>query len=309
MATPIVTDGTTDRAPKAPRVVLPTRADLFGTRADRFSALATGHPMAAYLQLMAEVARAQQAAFGARRAEAVNEEALAASRDYGMPPLSAQAHERSAKWRDDLQDIAGQVRARSASGVAATLERVLALDVPALESLADRVLAGTALDDDAAFVPFAGAALQVYFARLAASLDVASVNHCDVPGICPVCASRPVASIVRIGGEQANLRYLVCSVCATEWNLARIKCTACDTDKGVQYLSLTRDENAKATDAPTRAEVCDECNSYLKIFYQEKDPQVEPNADDLATLALDVLVDEQGYGRSGPNLLLHPGSA
>jgi FdhE protein len=27
-------------------------------------------------------------------------------------------------------------------------------------------------------------------------------------------------------------------------------------------------------------------------------------ADDLATLALDMLVDEAGYGRSGPNLLL-----
>jgi FdhE protein len=225
-----------------------------------------------------------------------------------MPPLSAQAHERSATWRDDLQDIVRQVRARSANGVAATLERVLALDVPALESLADRVLAGTTLDDDAAFVPFVGAALQVYFARLAASLDVADVDHCDVPGICPVCASRPVASVVHVGGEQANARYLVCSLCATEWNMARIKCTACDTDKGVQYLSLTRDESEKATESPTRAEVCDECKSYLKIFYQDKDPRIEPNADDLATLALDVLVDEQGYGRSGPNLLFHPGT-
>jgi len=309
VATPIVTDGTTDRAPKAPRVVLPTRADVFSARADRFAALAADHPMAAYLELMADVARAQQAAFEARRSGVVAEKALAASRDYGMPPLSAQAHERSAIWREDLQDIVRQVRGRSANGVAATLERVLALDVPTLESLADRVLAGTTLDDDAALVPFVGAALQVYFARLAASLDVANVDHCDVPGICPVCASRPVASVVRIGGEQANLRYLVCSLCATEWNMARIKCTACNADKGVQYLSLTRDENEKATDAPTRAEVCDECKSYLKIFYQDKDARIEPNADDLATLALDVLVDEQGYGRSGPNLLFHPGTA
>lgn len=309
MATPIVTDGTTDRAPKAPRVVPPTRQDLFSARADRFTALADGHPMAAYLQLMADVARAQQAALAARRADPIPESALAASRDYGMPPLSAQAHERSAAWRDDLKDIAQHVRARSANGVAATLQRVLALDVPALESLADRVLAGTALDDDAALVPFVGAALQVYFARLAGSIDVAAVDHCDVPGICPVCASRPVASVVRIGGQQANLRYLVCSLCATEWNLARINCSSCDTDKGVQYLTLTRGEDEKVTESPTRAEVCDECKSYLKIFYQEKDPRVEPNADDLATLALDVLVDEQGYGRSGPNLLFHPGTA
>jgi len=309
VATPIVTDGTTDRVNKAPGVVLPTRPDLFRARAERFDALAADHPMAEFLQLMAEVARAQQAAIGLRRAESVRQSALAASRDYGMPPLSAQSHERSPMWRDDLGDIARQVLAGSSNGVAATLQRLVALDVPALESLADRVLAGTTLDEDAALVPFIGAALQVYFTRLAASLDVASVSRCDVPGICPVCAERPVASIVRIGGAQANLRYLVCSLCSTEWNMARIKCTSCDTDKGVQYLSLTRDENAKATDAPTRAEVCDECRSYLKIFYQDKDAYVEPHADDLATLALDVLVDEQGYARSGPNLLFHPGTA
>jgi FdhE protein len=311
VATPIVTDGTTDRALTAPRVVLPTRPDLFDVRADRFTSLAADHPMAAYLRLMAEVARAQQVVLATRRAGPVPEAALAASRDYGMPPLSAQAHERSTMWRDDLGDVVQHVRARSANGVAATLEQLLALDVTALESLADRVLAGTALDDDAALVPFVGAALQVYFARLAGSLDVAAVDHCDVPGICPVCASRPVASIVRIGGEQANLRYLVCSLCSTEWNLARIKCTSCDTDKGLQYLALARgeDDEKKAIESATRAEVCDECKSYLKIFYQDKDPQVEPTADDLATLALDVLVDEQGYGRSGPNLLFHPGTA
>jgi FdhE protein len=309
VATPIVTDGTTDRAPNAPRVVLPVRPDVFSLRADRFAALADGHPMAPYLELMGAVARAQQRTLGARRAGVVAEKDLAASRDYGMPPLSAQSHERAPEWRDDLKDIAQALRPDAADGVVATLDRLLALDVPALESLADRVLAGTAPDDDAAFVPFVGAALQVYFARLAASLDVETVSRCDVPGICPVCASRPVASVVRIGGAQANLRYLVCSLCATEWNVARIKCTACDNDKGIQYLSLTRDETTKANESSTRAEVCDECKSYLKIFYQDKDAYVEPNADDLATLALDILVDEQGYGRSGPNLLFHPGSA
>ena len=155
--------------------------------------------------------------------------------------------------------------------------------------------------------PFIGAALQTYFTRLAASVDVALVQQCDVPGICPVCASRPVASVLRMGGEQANLRYLVCSLCATEWNMSRIQCTSCDTDKGVKYLVLQGDD--ARSEPATRAETCDECKSYLKIFYQEKDPGLDPTADDLATLALDVLVDEQGYARSGPNLLFHPGSS
>jgi len=37
--------------------------------------------------------------------------------------------------------------------------------------------------------------------------------------------------------------------------------------------------------------------------------QLDPVADDLATLALDMLVDEAGYARSGPNLLLINASA
>ena len=308
MATPIITDGSLDRVRKVPRVVLPTRADIFADRAARFASVAAGNAMSGYLQLMAIVARAQQSVLASRSAEAVPEAAMAASRAYGMPPLSAQSHDRSAQWRADIAEIVGHVRAQSTNGVQAALTTLDALDEAAQESLADRVLAGTSLDDEAALVPFVGAALQVYFTRLAATLDVTLVEHCDIPGICPVCASRPVASVLRIGGEQANLRYLVCSLCATEWNVSRIQCTSCDTDKGVKYLALQTEGDAKSEPA-ARAETCDECKSYLKIFYQEKDPHLDPTADDLATLALDLLVDEQGYARSGPNLLFHPGSS
>jgi FdhE protein len=308
MATPIITDGSLDRVRKTPRVVLPVRADIFAERAVRFASVATGNAMSDYLRLMAKVAHAQQSALASRTAGAVPEAALTASREYGMPPLSAQSHERSPQWRADLADIVRHVRAQSTNGVQAALATLDALDEAAQESLADRVLAGTSLDDEAALVPFIGAALQTYFTRLAATIDVTLVEHCDIPGICPVCASRPVASVLRIGGEQANLRYLVCSLCATEWNMSRIQCTSCDTDKGVKYLVLQAEGDSKA-EAAARAETCDECKSYLKIFYQEKDPQLDPTADDLATLALDLLVDEQGYARSGPNLLFHPGSS
>jgi FdhE protein len=36
----------------------------------------------------------------------------------------------------------------------------------------------------------------------------------------------------------------------------------------------------------------------------EKDPQVDPVADDLATLTLDMLVSESGLQRHGANLML-----
>lgn len=308
MATQIITDGSMDRAREVPPVVLPANLRLFEERAARFAQLAAGHPMGAYLELMAQVCRGQQAAFGARAAAPLPAAALEQSRNYGMPPLAAQGHSRAPAWRDDLRDIAAAVRAAAAPAVAATLERLRALDEVSIEAVADRVLAGTALDDDAAIVPFVGAALQVYFTRQAAALAAADVSRCDVPTICPVCGMRPVASIIRIGGAQANLRYLVCALCHTEWNMARVKCSSCESDKGVHYLSLAKDDAADGTQAAVKAEACDECKTYLKLFNQDKDPLVDPYADDLATLALDLLVDEQGFVRSGPNLLFHPGS-
>jgi len=301
-----------ERVAHAPRVVRPEPATLFADRAARFLQLSRGHAMADYLALMGAVAQAQHEVVGRRTAPAMDEVALAHSRDYGMPPLAALSHARDPQWRDDLRDLTDRVAA--APGAAAMVAAVRALDGPALEALADRILGGTTLDEDAAAVPLLGAALQTYFARRAAAIDVDLVKEFDVATVCPVCATRPVASVVRLGGERNNLRYLVCALCSTEWHMTRIKCTACEEEKGVHYLSLAAGDadpapNEVGAAAARRAEACDECKSYLKIFYQEKDPQLDPVADDLASLALDVLVDERGYGRSGPNLLFHPGSA
>jgi FdhE protein len=57
-------------------------------------------------------------------------------------------------------------------------------------------------------------------------------------------------------------------------------------------------------DGIARAESCENCNSYLKIIYQGKNAHIDPVADDLASIALDMLVDEAGFERAGPNLLL-----
>jgi FdhE protein len=53
-----------------------------------------------------------------------------------------------------------------------------------------------------------------------------------------------------------------------------------------------------------RAETCEQCHGYRKILYQEKDPNAEPVADDVASIALDMLLAEQGYRRASGNPLL-----
>ena len=53
-----------------------------------------------------------------------------------------------------------------------------------------------------------------------------------------------------------------------------------------------------------KAETCGECHTYAKMLYETKDARVDPFADDLASLALDVLVADAGFARHAPNPLL-----
>ena len=43
------------------------------------------------------------------------------------------------------------------------------------------------------------------------------------------------------------------------------------------------------------AETCDACHTYAKMLYQARDMQLDPFADDLATLGLDLLVADAGW--------------
>ncbi len=223
---------------------------------------------------------------------------LEQARAYGMPPLNASSLARPAAWRDVLRALVGALSDDAPQAARLVLESLSAADDTHLEALADLLLCGQPGPQDAATLPFIAAALQVVFTKLASQLDVRALTGFDVHGICPCCASLPVASIVRSSASINNLRYLHCSLCNTEWNLSRATCTTCHTDKGVALHELVGSNGA------VRAETCDSCKSYLKIMVQEKDQYVDPVADDLATLALDMLVDEAGYARSGPNLLL-----
>ncbi|MCX8003517.1 MAG: formate dehydrogenase accessory protein FdhE, partial [Burkholderiaceae bacterium] len=185
MPTRIITDGSTERVVPAPRVVLPAGATLFAERAARLAQLASGHPFGAYLELMARVARAQADAYGGRAALPTPESLLAASRDYGMPPLAALSHERAPLWRDDLAAIVQALRPQASAELTAALQALAEADAAAVEALADRVLAGSLGDADAPLVPLVGAALQVFFTRQAAALSVEDVCRCAVATVCP----------------------------------------------------------------------------------------------------------------------------
>jgi FdhE protein len=97
------------------------------------------------------------------------------------------------------------------------------------------------------------------------------------------------------------VRYLTCSVCASSWHRTRVECATCGAPGKVSYFAIDH-PSAKGV----KAEACSACGTYLKLFYREERPEAEPVADDLATLALDLLMGDEGFARGGSNWFLAP---
>ncbi len=286
-------------AGEIPFLHLPARDRFFKDRAARFRQLAPGHKMGDFLGFMADLADAQHAALANfPQVPLPSAEQLALSREHGMPPLAALSWKRDPAWRDAMHSIAEAMYANVPQNGQQAIARLRGLNADGLERLADAILDGRFHDTDLPASPFIAAALQAYWTHMATSLGTAAFARTDMPNLCPVCASAPVASIVRIGGSEQGLRYLHCSLCGSEWHMVRAKCSNCESTKGIAYYGIEGDKGA------IKAESCSECGSYLKILYMDKDPQLEPTADDLASLALDILMDDAGVQRSGPNLFL-----
>ena len=281
----------------------PVSASVFDERASRLRDLARGHPMEEYLRFAAALARAQAASIDFQKEiEMPPHSEVEHCRKHGLPALSIDSP-RQAVWQqglhlllDSLPENALPLRAQRVA------KNLRVADRDSVERDASQLLAGAYSGIDPGRMPFIGAALQLYWTRMACALGDDGRSPDVDSRLCPVCGSPPSVSVVRVGGAQQGLRFLVCSLCASEWHLVRVKCSDCNATENISYLFVDG-----ANDA-VRAECCDDCNTYLKILYFEKDQHVEPVADDLASLALDMLVDEQGYRRLGPNLLLAPGA-
>lgn len=284
---------------EAPAILLPVATSVFADRAERFSALANNHRLADWLHFLGQLTRAQHEALQSLpELPPIPAAALEQARQHHMPPLNATGAERPAVWRDVLRQLIAALLPHAPESSVPLLTALAAADDIRLESLADGLLHNEPDPAAAGELPLVAAALQVVFTARAAQLDATQLQKLDTHGVCPCCGSLPVASLVRLAPSVNNLRYLHCTLCNTEWNVPRATCAACGGDKGLAQQQI------EGSNGAMRAETCDSCKSYLKIAYQEKDPHIDPVADDLATLALDLLVDEAGYGRSGPNLLL-----
>ncbi len=288
------------------RIRLPDRGQVFSRRAARLRQLSAserageGGAIGDYLRLMAVLADAQQSALATYAPAPPNAEALRLASTHGVPPAHASGLTREASWRTILAKLCSSVleSGELPAAVRETCERLRGASAAPLEAQADALLWGRVVELDPAAAPFVMGALQVYWLGLATQFTAEEIKPLEVHGVCPVCGSLPVASVVRVDKGSCGNRFLHCSLCATEWHMVRITCSHCQETKDLTYHSIECGSPA------VRAESCGSCRGYRKIFYQEKDTGVEPVADDLASLALDVLMGMEGYHRLSGNPLL-----
>jgi len=285
-----------------PLLVVVDAGELFAARAARMQVLAAQQSESAWLAFCAQLLQAQVACLKSVQPQPINENVVRESFIHTLPPFSITTWLPEAQWPVVFKALSDALEEQSlAPGVRGALERIKQSDVAEQIRQAKALLAAedSALPADA--VPFIGAALQLLWTVQAKTVSAFVELHKGESGLCPVCGSHPVASVVRVGERDLH-RYLICSLCASEWYAPRARCTNCDTPKEVAMLGDTRE-------SALQGECCEECHGYLKIMFQAKEPLVDVVADDLASISLDLALSGEGFFRTGRNLFFTVGQS
>ena len=284
---------------KPPFLRLPEPRSLFGLRAMRFEALASGHQLEPYLRFLAALSRAQDRLTGEvdmpalpsleeQRRRAANAMPPVPREDLAEDQAAAACFTRLIALMDEVampelaREALGRAKAADEESRRVMFAAVLSDAVPA-ETVADHI--------------FAAAALQVVAAKRTAALDPL-LPQPVADGVCPCCGGPPVTSTIVATIDIDGVRYVQCSLCSAQWNHVRVKCVSCGSTKGINYQAI---EGIADT---IKAETCDECRTYVKILNQRKDAELEAVADDVASLGLDILVSDAGWRRASVNPFL-----
>ncbi len=161
-----------------------------------------------------------------------------------------------------------------------------------LQLLAAAWQGGEVLDPAARF--YARVLLQPYAEYLASRGDIHGNNAGPT---CPFCNARPVAGVLRGEGDGGK-RWLLCSLCSTEWQYRRVLCAGCgeeNKDKLPIYIA--------AEFPAARVDACDTCQTYLKSIDLTKDGHAVPVVDEIATVALNIWAEDHDYVKLETNLL------
>jgi FdhE protein len=107
-------------------------------------------------------------------------------------------------------------------------------------------------------------------------------------GYCPVCGREPKIGEIR---DEEGTRFLFCNQCGFEWSYRRIKCPFCGNEEQQTLAYFTIEEDDRY-----RVDVCNECKRYIKIIdFRKSKQKADLDVEDIATLHLDMMANDEGY--------------
>lgn len=277
---------------------LAPKKDVFQLRSERFVELAAQDhsEWKSYLQLLAQVSQVQQTLL----AECTISLPEEIDDKYRLPTFD------SAKIPAEFHDLLTSFYQHIKADLPETSEQawhdLLEMKKQSLTALAKRALKQEFKDEDQPYAIWVHAVLQIIWTHWALQVHEAEVPTRDERDHCPCCGSDGVGSVIYQKGELEGLRYVQCNLCNSQWHALRAKCTFCGNTKDMSFQSVEGVEDGALHGAS--AECCDACHSYRKAYHLSKEQYADPVADDLASLAVDILVGEQGYSRGGANPFL-----
>lgn len=275
---------------------LPT---LFADRAKRCRQLAIDHPLGGYLAFCAALADQQQVEFDQFPLLPLPDATvLDHCREHGMPPLAPEGWPPHPHWQEVVQRLLKAGSTCLPDQGQQALREVPSNDPAWLDAQKKALLQGGMQPAEPAIAPFIGAALQVQWSALAARLRVKDLCLEEEHRLCPVCGSHPSTAVVYAAGASQGLRYLHCALCGCRWHMVRAKCSNCGSAREIEYFSLNEHL------PHVQAEACAECNSYIKLIRQQGSDPVDPQADDVASLALDLCMGEKNYAKTAINFFV-----
>ncbi|MFI5107105.1 MAG: formate dehydrogenase accessory protein FdhE, partial [Terriglobales bacterium] len=114
---------------------------------------------------------------------------------------------------------------------------------------------------------FAQALLQPFAEYLA---ERTSASTEASPPLCPFCGSKPQLAVLRPEGDGAK-RFLMCSLCGTEWFFRRVLCPNC-AEENKDHLPVFMAQEFDYV----RVDACDTCHTYIKSIDLSKNGNAVP---------------------------------
>lgn len=285
------------RTPPIARVPDPIR--LFERRGARFRTLSGPDGIGPYLAFLGDIAEAQaQLAGELGEPTPLDDASVDRSLEYGMPPLDRIAYTPDEEFLSLSERLFGALEpVKKPAAAQAALTKVQQATGEEIAAIVADLMADSVPVERMAEYGYVAAALQLHFARMASLLGDKKLQPVG-DGACPSCGGPPVSSLIVNWPHANGSRFCSCALCGTLWHHVRIKCAICSSTKGIRYQEIE--------DGPgsIKAETCDECGCYVKIFNQQHDVSLDAFADDVGSLGIDLLMKDTNFRRGAFNPFL-----